>query len=381
MPAQIVNSNNNFLGRLVEGFTGIEHDATLSGNGTTGSPLGCIKECTVHTDNTLSGDGSQASPLGCLLTETFTAVDHDGNLTGDGNTTPLGLSTSISAGELVMGNGQIKYTDGIGDVYVNATKVRNWDSLQPGMNGVNHNNTLSGDGTTTAMLGVVDNLKFAAALGSPDLSRASATIEPERILSPSTMEYMKLQLTNDYGNTRNYTLIPSDINAGYLYANGAGPIVSKSIKGNTAFESATSGAVFYGNDDWSALASIKMHSLDEAGSFSFNLPAKTTIDIAYNAVIGTFGEDEPMKFDIGLTFDGQSAFVDSAPIVFPGAIVDEHGYGSTSTNFHTNLRYKNDTNNAVTLNLSINAHGMGSLDENASWWVSDDRLLGRIYDN
>ena len=128
-------------------------------------------------------------------------------------------------------------------------------------------------------------------------------------------------------------------------------------------------------------ASIKMHSLDEAGSFSFNLPAKTTIDIAYNAVIGTFGEDEPMKFDIGLTFDGQSAFVDSAPIVFPGAIVDEHGYGSTSTNFHTNLRYKNDTNNAVTLNLSINAHGMGSLDENASWWVSDDRLLGRIYDN
>lgn len=290
MPAQIVNSNNNFLGRLVEGFTGIEHDATLSGNGTTGSPLGCIKECTVHTNNTLSGDGSQASPLGCLLTETFTAVDHDGNLTGDGNTTPLGLSTSISAGELVMGNGQIKYTDGQGDVYVNATKVRNWDNMQPGMNDVKHNNTLSGDGTSTAQLGVVDNLKFAASLGSPDMSRASATIAPERILTPSTMEYMKLQLTNEYGNTRNYTLIPADISEGYLYANGAGPIVSKNLNSSKiwcyAFDTAnntltttksadylevhlTTPYDYYGPSNYTATLDNRQFVLDSASYYDF----------------------------------------------------------------------------------------------------------------
>lgn len=227
-----------------------------------------------------------------------------------------------------------------------------------------------------------DNLKFSNVLGGADNGPASAQIELNRIQSPTTMTYYQMTLDNEAGSHKVFTLIPSDIAAGYLFSNGAGPITAKDIKGNTAFESSTSGTVFYGNDDWSALANVKLNSNESLGEpFTFTIPANTTIDIAYNGVIGTFGESTPMHFDIGLTLNGQSAFVDSAPIIFPGAIVDEHGYGNTSTNFHTNFRYKNESNNAVTLNMAIYAQGMGSLTENANWWIDDDRLLGRIYDN
>ena len=43
------------------------------------------------------------------------------------------------------------------------------------------------------------------------------------------MTYMRLHLENEYNNTGNYTLIPTDIASGYLFANGLGPITTKSI--------------------------------------------------------------------------------------------------------------------------------------------------------
>lgn len=229
-----------------------------------------------------------------------------------------------------------------------------------------------------------DNLKFSNVLGGADNGPASAQIELDRVVTPVTMSYYQMGVDNEAGNHKNFTLIPTDIGSGYLYAYGNGAIAAQqiTIKGNTAFSSSTSGVIFYGNDDWSALSRVKLNSNDSMGDpFTFTVPSKTTIDISYNGVIGTFGESDPMQFTLGLTLDGQSAFVDSAPIVFPGAIVDEHGYGNTSTNFSTTFRYNNTSDNPVTLNLAIDAHTMGSLNEDANWWINEDRLLGRIYDN
>ena len=105
--------------------------------------------------------------------------------------------------------------------------VPTWSNFDA-ISNVNHDDTLTGDGTSTAALGVVNNLKFSNVMGGSDLSRASATITHERINNP-TMEYMKLQLKNENGNTGNYTLIPTNITSGYLYANGLGPITTRSI--------------------------------------------------------------------------------------------------------------------------------------------------------
>lgn len=107
------------------------------------------------------------------------------------------------------------------------SSVPTWSKFDA-ISSVNHDDTLTGDGTSTAALGVVDNLKFSTTLSNVDLSRASATISPVKLISP-TMEYMRLQIVNAMGNTGNYTLIPSNITSGYLYANGAGPITTKSI--------------------------------------------------------------------------------------------------------------------------------------------------------
>ena len=66
-------------------------------------------------------------------------------------------------------------------------------------------------------------LLFSNVIGGIDLSTASATIDMQRVQVPNAMTYYSMRLTNANGNTKEFSLIPSDA-SGYLYANGNGSL-------------------------------------------------------------------------------------------------------------------------------------------------------------
>lgn len=209
--SQIVNSHNNFLARMnapVPSFTGVEHDSTLSGNGTEASPLGCIKEWEqqpVRHDATLSGDGLNTD-LGVV--DPWNGATTNNNISGDGKTDPIGLSSAIQ-----MGGGSITFTDGLGDVTVDATAIRNWNNNQGGgMNHVRHDDNLTGNGND-ALLGLSSSVKFDSQYSWSQVNGDTITVNSKQLTSAA-----KVQIgTTNYGATPFIKIVDGDDNAQYIY--------------------------------------------------------------------------------------------------------------------------------------------------------------------
>lgn len=209
--SQIVNSHNNFLARMnapSPSFTGVEHDSTLSGNGTEASPLGCIKEWEqqpVRHDATLSGDGLNTD-LGVV--DPWTGATTNNNISGDGKTDPIGLSSAIQ-----MGSGSITFTDGLGDVTVDATAIRNWNNNQGGgMNHVRHDDNLTGNGNDE-LLGIASSVKFDSQYSWSQVNGDTITVNSKQSTSAA-----KVQIgTINYGATPFIKIVDGDGDAQYIY--------------------------------------------------------------------------------------------------------------------------------------------------------------------
>ena len=74
-----------------------------------------------------------------------------------------------------------------------------------------------------------DNLKFSKVLGGADNGPASAQIESTKIVSPFTMQYYQMSVVNENNNTETFSMIPTNIGSGVLYAVGNGPITTANI--------------------------------------------------------------------------------------------------------------------------------------------------------
>lgn len=217
--SQIVNSHNNFLARMTPStFTGVEHDDTLSGNGTLASPLGCIKVDEVVHDLTLSGNGTVSAPLGVKGINSFTGVITDESLTGDGYTSALGLASainvdSISANYIDMGGGSIKFTDNEGDVYVDATAIRNWNAGGgPGINHVRHDNNLTGNGNSE-LLGLSSNVEFDAQYSWSKINGDGVSVHSKQSQSAASVQIG----TTNYGATPYVKITDTEGHSNFIY--------------------------------------------------------------------------------------------------------------------------------------------------------------------
>lgn len=74
-----------------------------------------------------------------------------------------------------------------------------------------------------------DNLKFSKVLGGADNGPASAQIEATKIVSPFTMQYYQMSVVNENNNTETFSMIPTGIGSGLLYAVGNGPITTAHV--------------------------------------------------------------------------------------------------------------------------------------------------------
>lgn len=74
-----------------------------------------------------------------------------------------------------------------------------------------------------------DNLKFSKVLGGADNGPASAQIETTKIVSPFTMQYYQMSVVNENNNTETFSMIPTGIGSGLLYAVGNGPITTAHV--------------------------------------------------------------------------------------------------------------------------------------------------------
>lgn len=74
-----------------------------------------------------------------------------------------------------------------------------------------------------------DNLKFSKVLGGADNGPASAQIEATKIVSPFTMQYYQMSVVNENNSTETFSMIPTGIGSGLLYAVGNGPITTAHV--------------------------------------------------------------------------------------------------------------------------------------------------------
>lgn len=74
-----------------------------------------------------------------------------------------------------------------------------------------------------------DNLKFSKVLGGADNGPASAQIESTKIVSPFTMQYYQMSVVNENNSTETFSMIPTGIGSGLLYAVGNGPITTAHV--------------------------------------------------------------------------------------------------------------------------------------------------------
>lgn len=74
-----------------------------------------------------------------------------------------------------------------------------------------------------------DNLKFSKVIGGVDNGPASAQIGLTKIVSPFNMQYYNMSVVNENNNTETFSMIPTSIGSGFLYAVGNGPITTANI--------------------------------------------------------------------------------------------------------------------------------------------------------
>lgn len=78
-------------------------------------------------------------------------------------------------------------------------------------------------------------LRFSNVLGGTDLSDASVSITHERANLPMTTDWYCMNVSNISGNSGSFSLIPSNIESGFLYSIGNGGISTKKINDSKIF--------------------------------------------------------------------------------------------------------------------------------------------------
>lgn len=74
------------------------------------------------------------------------------------------------------------------------------------------------------------SLKYSSVLGGLDLSTASAVVGVNRMLTPVTMTYYTMDITNESGSNGSFGMVPASTSPGWLYHYGNGAIAPRSFK-------------------------------------------------------------------------------------------------------------------------------------------------------
>jgi hypothetical protein len=152
------------------GIASVVHDGTLTGNGTSGAPLGVVPDSVaVATDGTtINGNGTTTLPLGVKVGSLPIATDGT-TLNGNGTTTlPLGVKVGslpiATDGTTLNGNGTTTLPLGVkvGSLPITTdgtTLNGNGTTTLPlgvkaGSVAITHDGTMTGNGTTATPLGV-----------------------------------------------------------------------------------------------------------------------------------------------------------------------------------------------------------------------------------
>lgn len=115
---------------------------------------------------------------------------------------------------------------------------------------VNSNNVVFANGGGASN----DNLKFSKVLGGADNGLASAQIELTKIISPVTMQYYQMSVVNENNSTETFSMIPTGIGSGLLYAVGNGPITTAHVNSSPiwcyAFSTGTPSMTTFKSDEY-----------------------------------------------------------------------------------------------------------------------------------
>jgi len=129
-----------------------------------------------------------------------------------------------------------------------------------------------------------DNLKFSKVIGGTDNGPASAQIRLTKIVSPFTMQYYDMSVVNENNNTEKFSMIPTGIGSGFLYAVGNGPIITANINSSPIWCYAFS----TGTSAMSATKSGDYTEVHLSTPYDYNGPSKFTATIdGQNFVLGS----------------------------------------------------------------------------------------------
>lgn len=187
-----------------------------------------------HLVSSISGDAIYAVSAECAFTaETanYAYVAESANYVDGGWEYDASNNITGYSGSAFAATGEGKVYDGVAPIVVNNVEDKisaNIIELSAG-SGIDITETANKVVISCTGAGSNDNLKFSNILGGADNGPASAQIELDRIQSPFTMTYYQMVLDNEGGSHKSFTLIPTDIGSGLLYAVGNGPITTANI--------------------------------------------------------------------------------------------------------------------------------------------------------
>ena len=129
-----------------------------------------------------------------------------------------------------------------------------------------------------------DNLKFSKVLGGADNGPASAQIETTKIVSPFTMQYYQMSVVNENNNTETFSMIPTGIGSGLLYAVGNGPITTAHVNSSPIWCYAFS----TGTPSMTTVKSDEYKEVHLSTPYDYNGPSMFTANIdGQNFVLGS----------------------------------------------------------------------------------------------
>lgn len=129
-----------------------------------------------------------------------------------------------------------------------------------------------------------DNLKFSKVIGGADNGPASAQIKLTKIVSPVAMQYYQMSVVNENNNTETFSMIPTNIGSGLLYAVGNGPITTAHVNSSPIWCYAFS----TGTPSMSTTKSGDYKEVHLSTPYDYNGPSMFTANIdGQNFVLGS----------------------------------------------------------------------------------------------
>ena len=227
-----VSSVNNLTPELVSG--GINgHELQLSGSTPTGLPLSGLDPIKVEkTDGkvVISITGNVGNTYDVKASSNISVSTAGNTFTVSGKNWQNTITAASSyAYNQATANAQGQLYTGIEPIVVNNTehKISAHDALLSAKSPIYIETGYYNGYDVNAIC--YSGLRYASVLGGTDLSDATASITYERANLPMTTDWYRLNIGNVSGNTGSFTLIPSDIQSGFLYAIGNGGISTKKI--------------------------------------------------------------------------------------------------------------------------------------------------------